>query len=128
PNLAVVVFPRDAERDDPVGLRYPAQDLVGVVGFLVLDATEDVLGHGLHCLDELGLVRSAPFDAFHECRKIDVVGNCHSSLPFAAALRTTPAAYGPGGRDYTMPRLAGLATRAAMAHFRPSLEVAFRER
>src|SRR5690606_15578744 len=56
---AVIVLPADTEADHPVGLGYPAQDLLGVVGLLVLDEIEDVLGHLLHRLDELGLVRVA---------------------------------------------------------------------
>ena len=72
-HAAVVVLPADAEADHAVGLGDAAQDLLGVVGLLVLDEAEDVLGHFLHRLDELRLVRIALLDAFHEGRKIDVV-------------------------------------------------------
>ena len=69
----------------PVGLGDAAQDLLAVVGLLVLDEIEDVLGDFLHRLDELRLVRVAPFDALHEGRKVDVIGDCHGSPLFPAS-------------------------------------------
>src|SRR5690606_14054460 len=84
---AVIVLPADTEADHPVGLGYPAQDLLGVVGLLVLDEIEDVLGHLLHRLDELGLVRVAALHALHEGRKVNVIGNGHGP---PLSLRATP--------------------------------------
>jgi hypothetical protein len=62
-DVSGVVLPAHAEADHPVGLGDAAQDLLAVVGLLVGDEVEDVLGHFLHRLDELGwcgLRRSTP--------------------------------------------------------------------
>jgi hypothetical protein len=79
-DVAGIVLPADPERDHPVRLGNPAQDLRLVILLLVGDEIEDVLGHFLHCLDEFVLMRVAPFDPFHELVEVDVVGNCHRSI------------------------------------------------
>jgi hypothetical protein len=79
-DVVVVVLPRHPEADHPIGLRDAAQDLVVVVLLFVLDELEDVLGHLLDRLDELGLTRVALADALDELRQIDVVGHGHGHL------------------------------------------------
>ena len=71
-DIALVVFPADAEADHPVRLGDAAQDLVLVVLFLVLDEVEDVLGDFLDRLDEFGLARIAALHAMDEARQVDM--------------------------------------------------------
>ena len=65
-DVVLVVFPADAEADDPVGLGDAAQDLVFVIGRLALDEVENVRGDFMHRLDEFGLAGIAALDAFDE--------------------------------------------------------------
>jgi hypothetical protein len=69
-----------------------------MVSFLIFDEFENILGDLLHGLNEFGLVRVTSIDAFHECRKVDVIGNRHrNSSPIcriSARSTTAPAKLG----------------------------------
>src|SRR5688572_21490012 len=83
-DAAVVVFPTDPERDDPVRLRHASENLLAVIGFLVLDEVEDVLGHLLDGLAEFRLARIAAFDALNECGEVYMIGRCHRIAPLSS--------------------------------------------
>src|SRR5690606_38962172 len=78
-HVAGVVLPADAERNDPIRLREPTQDLRRPVNLLVGDELENVFGDILHGLDEFRLVRIVLPHGFHERREVDVVGGDHSA-------------------------------------------------
>jgi hypothetical protein len=73
-DIVVVVFPADAERYDAVGFGNAPQYLFAMIAFLVGEEVENILGHLLHRLDELGLARVAFLHALHECGQVDVIG------------------------------------------------------
>ena len=54
-NIAIIVFPADAERHDAVGFGNAPQYLLRVIFFLVGDEIENIFRYFLNCLHELGL-------------------------------------------------------------------------
>ena len=86
-DIAGIVFPADAERYHAVRLSNAAQDLFGVVCFLVLDEIEDVFRHFLHRLHEFRLVRIALVYAFHEGCEVNVIGHGHKNSPLPRSPR-----------------------------------------
>ena len=95
-DVALVVLPAHAERDDAVGLGDAAQDLLAVIGFLLLDEVEDVLGDFLDRLAEFGLARVAALDPLDEGREVDVIGRCHAVAPFRRWLDRRSLRHGVG--------------------------------
>ena len=85
-HLSVVVDPRDAEHDDPLGLDEPLDDS----GLLELGPSLDDGLEGLedllHCLEELGLVGVALLEAVEDGLQI-LVCDCHAISPWWRYIR-----------------------------------------
>ena len=89
-DIAVIVFPANAEADDAVGLGDAAQDLVFVILLLIGDEVEDVLGDFLHGLREFRLAWIALLYTLDERREIDMIRNCHWLSPAPKTLTVSP--------------------------------------
>ena len=72
-NIAIVVFPTDAEAHNTIRLRDPAEDLILVIDLFIFDVVKDVLRDLIDGLVKLGFPGVALFNTFHEFFAIDVV-------------------------------------------------------
>jgi hypothetical protein len=80
-DMALVILPADAERNDPVGLCNSPQDLRGVILLFILDKIVNILGDFGHCLDKFGLARIALLHALNKRIQVNMISNGHCTPP-----------------------------------------------
>src|SRR5690606_1633144 len=70
-----VIFPAHTKGNHTIRLGHTAQDLRGMILFLIIDKFVNILGDFLHRLNKFGLTGIASSHAFHECSEIYMIGN-----------------------------------------------------